>query len=97
MVFKLIIESEAKKEIHNAIHWYEKQQKGLGADFFNYLDGYFKTMKSGKAVFSIKRKPAFRELPLKRFPFIIIYELLETEIIIYSVFSTHQHPHKKIK
>ena len=47
---KLIIEPEAQTEIYNAIEWYESKQIGLGADFFNYLDGYFETLKHGKAL-----------------------------------------------
>ena len=44
---KLIIESDAQEEIINAIEWYESKQVGLGADFLNYLDGYFQTLKNG--------------------------------------------------
>ncbi|MGB0879995.1 MAG: type II toxin-antitoxin system RelE/ParE family toxin [Polaribacter sp.] len=94
---KLVIESEAQKEIDEAIEWYESKQIGLGKDFFNYLDGYFKTLKNGKASFEIKRKPVFRELPLIRFPYVIIYEKYRNQIIVYSVFNTSQDPYKKMK
>ena len=97
MASKLIIEFEAQKEISEAIEWYESKQAGLGEDFFNYLDGYFKTLKNGKAAFEIKRKPVFRELPLKRFPYILIYEKYKDHIIVYSVFNTFQDPYKKKK
>jgi len=94
---KLIIEPEAQIEIDKAIEWYESKKIGLGADFFNYLDGYFQTLKNSKALFEIKRKPVFRELPLKRFPYIIIYEEYQNQVIVYSVFSTFQDPNKKTK
>ncbi len=97
MGFKLIIEPEAEKEITNAIEWYESKQIGLGLDFLNYLNGYFQTLQFGKARFEIKRKPVFRELALKRFPFIIIYEEYHSKIIVYSIFHTHQNPNKKRK
>jgi len=97
MVFKIIIEPEAEKEIEQAIDWYESQQKGLGLDFLNYLDGYFKTLQNGHVSFEIKRLPVFRELPLMRFPFVIIYEQTKTKIFIYSVFNTNQDPVKKKK
>jgi len=92
---KLRIEPKAVVEIENAIEWYESKQIGLGLDFYNYLSGYFETLKQGYSLFEIKRKPSFRELPLKRFPFIIIYEVFDNEIIIYSVFNTFQNPIKK--
>lgn len=94
---KLIIEPEAEIEIYDAIDWYESKQLGLGKEFYNYLEGYFETLRNGNADFSIKRKPVFRELPLKRFPFVIIYEKIKDTIFVYSVFNTHQHPLKKIK
>jgi len=97
MAFKLIIEPEAVIEIEEAVDWYESQQSGLGKVFYNYLDGYFKTLKEAPASFPIKRRPTYRELVLKRFPYVIIYEHTDTEIFVYSVFNTHQDPNKKAK
>ena len=97
MTSKLTIEPEAVLEIEKAIEWYESRQTGLGKEFYTYLDGYFKTLKEATAFFSIKRKPVFRELALKRFPYIIIYEHTKSEVFVYSVFNTHQDPLKKIK
>ncbi len=94
---KLIIEPEAIIEIENAIYWYESKEVVLGKTFFNYLDGYFQTLMNEKALFQIKRKPVFRELPLKRFPYVIIYEVHQNKVIVYSVFNTNQDPTKKNK
>ena len=93
----LTIDPEAQEEIDDAIDWYESQQPGLGLDFVNYLDGYFQTLIEGNVLFPVKRKPVFRELTLKRFPFVIIYEHTKAEIFVYSVFNTHQDPEKKEK
>jgi hypothetical protein len=95
MAFKLVIEPEAQFEIEEAIEWYESIQAGLGLEFYNYLDGYFKTLQDATAFFSIKRKPVFRELSLKRFPYVIIYEQTKTIIYVYAVFNTHRNPIKK--
>ena len=92
----LTIDPEAQKEIAQAIEWYESKRKNLGLEFYNYLDGYFQTLLHGDVFFQIKKEPAYRELPLKRFPFVIIYEHFENEIYVYSVFNTHQDPDKKI-
>ena len=92
---RLIIDPDAQEEIGEAIAWYESKQVGLGADFINYLEGYFETLKHGKALFPIKKKPVFRELPLKRFPYVVIYEELQNEVIVYSVFNTPQNPIQK--
>ena len=94
---KLIVGPEAQIEIYDAIDWYESKQTGLGEEFYNYLEGYFETLRNGNADFPVKRKPVFRELPLKRFPYAIIYAKEKDAIYVYSVFNTHQHPLKKVK
>lgn len=94
---KLIIEPDAQIEIYDVIDWYESKQIGLGEEFYNYLEGYFETLRNGNADFPIKRKPVFRELSLKRFPYVIIYAKIKGAIYVYSVFNTHQHPLKKVK
>ena len=39
----------------------------------------------------------FRQTAVKSFPYIIIYEPEQTNIVIYSVFNTWQHPKKKLQ
>lgn len=97
MGYKLTIDPEAEIEIANTIEYYENNLIGLGSEFYNYLKGYFKVLTEGNVLFEIKRKPAFREFPLKRFPYVIIYEQTETEIYVFSVFNTLQSPEKKIR
>ncbi len=70
---------------------------GLDADFLNYLDEYFQTLINTEAAFELKRKPIFRELSLKQFSFVIIYEESRNQIIIYSVFNTFQTSNEKKK
>ena len=94
---KLTIDPEAEIELADAINHYESERAGLGEEFYNYLDGYFKVLLEGTVFFEVKRKPAFREFPLRRFPYVIIYEHTETEIYIFSVFNTSQDPSKKLK
>ncbi len=94
---KLIIEPQAQFIIDEAIKWYESKQIGLGLEFLNYLDGYFKILKETDVIFQIKREPVYRELPLKRFPYVIIYERTKNETYVYSVFNTHQNQIKKTK
>lgn len=97
MDYKLVILPLAQKEIDTALFWYESKQKGLGIEFLAYLESYFLGLKEGISIFQIKRKPYFRELPLKRFPFVIIYEIRVREIIVFSVFNTHKNPNKKLR
>lgn len=95
MVFKIVFSSLAENEIDEAIAFYESRRKGLGKYFFVYLKGYLKILKTNPELFAIKKEPCFRELALKKFPFIIIYEVFKDEIIIYSIFHTYRNPSQK--
>jgi hypothetical protein len=95
MVFKLTILKLAEIEIKESIEFYESRRAGLGKKYLIYLKGYFKILKTNPELFEIKRSPYYRELPLKKFPFVIIYEIYQEEILIHSIFHTSKNPTKK--
>jgi len=95
MVFKIVISRLAESEIDETIEFYESKRKGFGKLFLDYFKGYLKILKTNPELFSIKKAPFYRELPLKKFPFVIIYEVFQNEVIIYSVFHTSRNPTKK--
>ena len=92
--YELIIRNEAESEIINAVLYYEKQQIGLGKKFLAHLQLYFDRIQTYPEHYYIKRNP-YREVFIKKFPYLIIYELINHKIIVYSVFNTHQNPIKK--
>ncbi|WP_245179134.1 type II toxin-antitoxin system RelE/ParE family toxin [Flavobacterium chilense] len=85
----------AEKEIEESIEFYESRSTGLGKQFLTYLRSYLKVLKTNPELFEIKRQPGYREMTLVKFPFVIIYEIIGNEIIIYSVFHTSRNPKKK--
>ncbi len=95
MVFKIKILPLAENEIDASIEFYESRSKGLGKHFLTYLRSYLKVLKTNPELFEIKRQPGYRERTLVKFPFVIIYEIIGNEIIIYSVFHTSRNPERK--
>lgn len=95
MAFRVKILPLAEKEIDESIEFYESRSKGLGKQFLTYLKSYLKVLKTNPELFEIKKEPAYREMTLVKFPFVIIYEVIENEIVIYSVFHTSRNPEKK--
>lgn len=75
--------------------FYESRSKGLGKQFLTYLKSYLKVLKTNPELFEIKKQPGYREMTLVKFPFVIIYEIIGTEIIIYSVFHTSRNSERK--
>jgi len=96
MVYGLEIKEEAHLEIVEAFLYYEEKRTGLGEEFLMHLDTYFERIKNNPKHFPQKRKP-YREAFIKRFPFIIIYEIIKEKVIVYAVFNTWKNPEKKKK
>ncbi|WP_427872547.1 type II toxin-antitoxin system RelE/ParE family toxin [Flavobacterium sp. MMS24-S5] len=95
MVFKITILPLAEKEIEESIEFYESRSRGLGKQFLTYLKSYLKVLKTNRELFEIKKQPGYREMTLVKFPFVIIYEIIGVEIIIYSIFHTSRNPERK--
>lgn len=96
MIFVLELKEEANSEIIEAYIYYEQKREGLGEEFLEHLDTYFRRIITNPKHFPKKRKP-YREAFIKRFPFLIIYEITKEKVVVYSVFNTWQNPENKIK
>lgn len=94
MTYVLEVKEEANLEIIEAYLYYEEKRTGLGEEFLEHLDTYFDRITSSPKHFPQHRKP-YREAFVKRFPYLIIYELTKGKVIVYSVFNTWQNPEKK--
>lgn len=74
MSYILEIKDEANLGIIEAYLYYQKKRIGLGEEFLEHLDIYFDRIILHPKHFPQKRKP-YREAFIKRFPFLIIYEI----------------------
>lgn len=93
MIYELIIQEEVSLEILEAYIYYENAQKGLGEKFMKQLNKYFLRIQSHLKHFEIKKY--YREAFIKKFPYLIIFDIIDNKIIILSVFNTHQNPTKR--
>lgn len=94
--FKLIIVESAIIEIEDACIYYNNQLVGLGYEFEEEIFTLLELINGNPLLFPIKFA-YFREATVKRFPFIIIYEIVEKEIIVTAIFHTKQSPDKKAR
>jgi ParE toxin of type II toxin-antitoxin system, parDE len=78
----------------DAYKWYETQKQGLGEEFLDELDGAYLKLESHPEYFG-KVKKNFRQVALKRFPFVIVYEIIKTEVVVFAVFHTSRNPKGK--
>tara|TARA_B100000949_G_C14216865_1_gene422745 strand:+ start:324 stop:611 length:288 start_codon:yes stop_codon:yes gene_type:complete len=94
MSFNLRLKQEAKEDIINAYEYYESLQLNLGIKFIEHLENLLEYIQKNPLHFPIKRQP-YHQAILKKFPFIIIYEVENEFIVVYAVFNTWQDPLKK--
>jgi plasmid stabilization system protein ParE len=94
MKYYFIIKEEANQEIIESYLYYETKSQGLGEKFLENLEIYFDRIQKYPKHYQIKRKP-YREVFVKNFPFLIIYEIIENSIVVYAVFHTSKNPNNK--
>jgi toxin ParE1/3/4 len=87
MSFPLTVQYEAVFEIQEAFEWYESKRQGLGHELIEEIEtGYEKicTYPEHYPPFS----SYFRRYKLKRFPYLIVYEFLPSEVNVTSFVHT---------
>lgn len=93
--FTLNIEPEAIDDIQEAVDYYNSRKSGLGKSFFNAVDKHFEFLKKNYFSFAV-RYDDIRCMPVKKFPYIIHYRVLESQetVSVKAVFCTHDNPDK---
>ncbi|WP_205510841.1 hypothetical protein [Longitalea arenae] len=94
MVYNIEIRPLARFEIFEAFDWYEAQREGLGHEFLEELDMFYKSLIRNPFSYSFYEEPV-RQGRLKRFPYTIVFEVFDAKVVIYSVFMIRQDPSKK--
>lgn len=94
MDYKIEIRPLATIEIIEAYDWYELQKEGLGLDFLNELETFYKSLLRNPYIYSYLEN-SVREGKINRFPYTVAYEVVEATIVVYSVFMVRQNPNKK--
>jgi len=94
MDYKLEIRPLATVEIFEAYDWYESKKEGLGIEFLHELENFYNSLLRNPFTYSYYDEPV-RQGKMSRFPYVIVYEVFDEKIVVYSVFMAKQNPHKK--
>lgn len=95
-MYSLIIKPRAVVMMQEGYWWYEEQRQGLGEEFLAELDDLYLKLQSHPEYFS-KIKKNFRQAALKRFPYVVVYEIIRTEVVVFAVFHTKRNPKLKFR
>jgi hypothetical protein len=91
MKYALVLKEEAAQETIEAFLWYEVRSLGLGESFLEELEECYNRVVQHPESFQ-KQYKDFRHAQLKRFPFVVIFEVEEYAVIVYKVFHTSRNP-----
>ena len=94
MRYNIEIRALAAMEIIEAYDWYEYQRSGLGIEFLDELDAFYNKLLDNPLLHSYY-SAQIREGKIYRFPYLVVYEVFDDTIVIYSVFMSKQDPDKK--
>ncbi|WP_346983391.1 type II toxin-antitoxin system RelE/ParE family toxin [Chryseobacterium sp. POE27] len=94
MIYHFSLSPNAETDLLEAALWYESQQPGLGEKFAQRVESYFFRIQNNPLHFPLK-KGNLREAYIQKFPYVIIYQIIGNNIIVFAVFNTHQNPEKK--
>lgn len=92
--YNLQIRPLATIEIIEAYDWYEAQKEGLGLDFLNELEVFYSNLTQNPFTYSYYEAPV-RQGKINRFPYLVVYEIFDETIVVYSVFMAKQNPSRK--
>ncbi|MDP9079850.1 MAG: type II toxin-antitoxin system RelE/ParE family toxin [Bacteroidota bacterium] len=93
MTDSFILLPKAQKELLDAWEWYEDRQPGLGDAFQRELHRKIKFIIANPLHYP--QKGRYREAIIDVFPYLIVFGIDNSSIIIISIFHMSRHPKRK--
>jgi plasmid stabilization system protein ParE len=93
MKYQLKVSATAYQKTDDAYEYYEEQSQGLGERFLKSLeDSYLKLSQTPQFYGCIQYDKNIRDIKIKTFPFVIIFQIIEKSVLVLRVFNTNQNP-----
>ena len=96
MKYRVELKESAREGAAEAFLYYEEQQSGLGHRFLDKLELLLLQIAKHPKHFQEKYKH-FRQALVKPFPYLIIFEVEESAIIVYKVINASRKPSSRYK
>lgn len=93
---KLRVLPQAEAEANEAACWYDDRQAGLGEDFLDLYSERLREIEDQPDRFplleTVAKNQRIRRCRLPRFPYQIVYEILQHEVLVLAVMHGHRRP-----
>jgi plasmid stabilization system protein ParE len=91
MIYSLAFHPEVNNDILNSYVWYESQRPGLGDGFILSIEATLENIRRNPEHFPLSDE-ATRKALLFRFPFVVIYQIINNQVLILAVFHSSRNP-----
>jgi len=91
MNYSLTVREEAELDINGAFEYYENQRLGLGHDFLLCVEEGLSKIERNPLHYKIIYKD-LRRIPVRRFPYRILYLVRNEQVIVTAVFHVRKDP-----
>jgi hypothetical protein len=90
---RFYVRRSAEAEIAGALAWYEGKHPGLGIEFLAEVDRAFAQIREAPARWPLWHQDRpYRQHPLRRFPFLVLYRVTATYVRVAAVAHTSKRP-----
>lgn len=94
MEYHIKIRIEYWEKLSELFEYYHSINEDLGIRFYQAVDKALQKVIEAPEIFQIQTKN-YRQILVKEFPYLIIFEIMETEIVIYTIFPAKSNPKNK--
>ena len=74
------------------MYWYEQRHSGLGAEFFDHVTAATSLIQTQPHIGTFDPETRTRRVPVRRFPYQVVYHVSDKEIAIVAVAHTKRRP-----
>ncbi|MCZ4317754.1 type II toxin-antitoxin system RelE/ParE family toxin [Aequorivita viscosa] len=92
--YQILIEEDAKFDIAEGYDWYSKISIKISESFLFEIKKIMDYLSRNTFLFQLVYK-YFRQVPIKKFPFVILYKVDPDNVKILRVFPTNMNPESK--
>lgn len=91
MSYEIVLQSEAILDIQSAFDWYEHQRSGLGHELISEIEEGLERLSRHPQHYSATSEK-YRKLRIRRFPFLLVFEVEDLKVIVNAVRRISQEP-----
>ncbi len=93
MSYKVIVRDKARADSLAAYRHYKRILPSLGIRFFEELQSCYTKLATNPEYYGIvaeDRKHVFRDIKIKGFPYVVFFEIVAKNVIVFAVHNTYQ-------